>query len=220
MPDTDSSSSYNQLLARRSRQAAILGAGSLLIFVLSLGYGTYQLRQYRHTADTLQDSVDVLQTKINSGIERLQSLRVKIDSLQVIKQNLVQGIRERNPALAEKLLKRAVDSAQAAGRRPTVWIQVGEPSQRKHAQKIADQLSEQGIKVPGTEMVGALPSTAQIRFFQDSSDSLATLIRKVLEQEGYDFRPRNLSDQYEGVGPNTIEIWFPSPDSAEESDRR
>lgn len=185
-------------LARTSRWAAVVGAGGLIVFVLSLGFGSYYLSQIADEVERARDSVEVLQDTLDQLDAVIVSRRKRIDQLRREEDSLQARIGEME------------GTPQATERRPTAWIQVGGKEQRIRAQKMGDVLAQErfgSFRVPGIETVESLPQNNQIRVFHPSDMERAKKVRDSLAEEGFVFNVRDLSGHYE-ADPGIFEFWF------------
>lgn len=210
MPNTNESSDRIEKLARRSWWAALVGAGGLLVFVLSLGFGSYYLNRlaekvktYQETADSLRETADSLDAVVTLRMGRIgelrgeeNSLRREIDSLQA----LIAGVEE---------------TVQTTGQQPTAWIQVANEAQHEDARRMGGLLKQKqfgGFRVPGIETVERLPKNKQIRVFNAKDMELAKRVRDSLGANGFEgFIVKDLSDRYD-MEPGILEFWFASPE--------
>lgn len=194
MSDIDPASDQIDQLVRSLKWSALVGAAGLLVFVLSLGFGAYYLNQLSDEIEARQESIDSLDTEIDSKWRRIDQLREKGDSLQ-------------------KIIASRQEAAHTTEQRPTAWIQVATEEQREAARKMGALLKQEGFgkfRVPGIETVERLPNNKQIRVFNSADMDLARRVRNSLAEEGFVFKVRDLSSRYD-VESGVLEFWFSSP---------
>lgn len=212
MPDANQSPDRIEKLARRSWWAALVGAGGLLVFVFSLGFGGYYLDQFSGRIEVLRAEVDSLDAVIASKWERIDQLREQEDSLQALNDSLEAGFEQLSPGQVQQIIAAAEEATQSAERRPTAWIQVGNEEQRDAARRMGALLKQERFgkfRVPGIETVEHLPKNEQIRVFNSEDMELARAVRDSLAANGFVFTIRDLSARYD-VKPGILEFWFSS----------
>jgi len=213
MPDTNRSPDRIEKLARRSRWAALVGAGGLLVFVLSLGLGAYYLDHFSGRIAVLQDSIDSLDAVMETRFRQVNQLSERADSLRALNNSLRAAFEKLNPDQMQQIIAAAEEATQSAERRPTAWIQVGNEEQRDAARRMGALLKQErfgGFLVPGIETVERLPKDEQIRVFNAGDMALARTVRDSLAANGFTFTIQDLSARYD-VKPGILEFWFAAP---------
>jgi len=220
MPDANQSPDRIEKLARRSRWAALVGAGGLLVFVLSLGFGTYHLDQISGRVEALRDSISSLEAEKEVKLAQVNQLRTReknlsrrVDSLQALSDGLSAAFGDLSPDQMQQIVAAAEEATRSAERQPTAWIQVANEEQREDARRMGVLLKQEqfgGFRVPGIETVERLPENKQIRVFNPEDMAPARTAREALAAEGFVFAIRDLSARYD-VEPGFLEFWFSAP---------
>ena len=221
MPDASQSPDRIEKLARRSWWAALVGAGGLLVFVLSLGFGTYYLDQVSDRVEVLHDSIASLEAEKEVKLAQVNQLRTReknlsrrVDSLQALSDGLSAAFGDLSPDQMQQVVAAAEEATRSAERQPTAWIQVANEAQREEARRMGALLRQEpfgGFRVPGIETVDRLPENKQIRVFNPEDMALARTVRDALAAEGFVFTIQDLSMRYD-VEPGFLEFWFASPE--------
>ena len=220
MPDANQPPDRIEKLARRSWWAALVGAGGLLVFVLSLGFGTYYLDQVSGRVEALRDSISSLEAEKEVKLAQVNQLRMReknlsrrVDSLQALSDGLSAAFGDLSPDQMQQIVVAAEEATRSAERQPTAWIQVANEEQREDARRMGALLKQEqfgGFRVPGIETVERLPENKQIRVFNPEDMALARTAREALAAEGFVFTIRDLSTRYD-VEPGFLEFWFSAP---------
>lgn len=92
-----------------------------------------------------------------------------------------------------------------------VYFHISNENQRSRAAHVATALSQNGgVLVPGVELVGATPSSNQLRYFRPADATEATAIARLLDGEGIPATPTYVRG-YEAstnIRPRHFELWI------------
>ena len=115
---------------------------------------------------------------------------------------------------AEEQNKTLTETPSTAALQPRVYFQLASNGQRARANKIAEALRNNGFIVPAFEVVGASPSTNQLRYYkttgdadQDNKNKRELALAKIREADpqGWSLTALPASST---VRPNHFELWF------------
>jgi hypothetical protein len=156
-------------LDQLQRISKIIGVISLIAFFVLLFFGSYQLMhlngQISSASSELaqkQDMINAQEQQIKENEVKLEAQRKKItvtgdalkDVLKISSKETVNKVFNTNPGVAQSI--------------PRIYVHIGNESQRKEAEKIAEALQLGGYIVPKIENVGDIaPPINQLRYCKD-----------------------------------------------------
>lgn len=184
--------------------AAVVAIGAALLYVNA------KRVELRAEAARQQRSLLELQLRSTELMRGYEELSEKQRKLEGEKQDLE---RKYNGLVAQfsANVAQAVAPAAERGRGPvTIYLHISSEEQRPRAQEIANQLQEQGVRVPGIQRVDPVPSS-DVRYFHPEDRAKAEELAKLLSRYvggGAPLKPLLVKGFEAKVKAAVFELWF------------
>lgn len=198
-----------------SKIIGILSFAAFIVLLIFLGYLSYTIKQDIAEADSQLSNKNLV-------IENRQAEINKLDEQLANRQTLVNAqantIKDISKDASKQTIKKVIENMPiAAESLPRIYLHIGNESEKKLAEKIAEKLQVAGYIVPRVEIVGELaPKTTQLRYCRNKEKPEdLNKIRRLLNEINISAIPVVIPDWIDcsKISVRSYELWLKSDTS-------